>query len=93
MEKQNITLADSGQAFDQAIKSGRLSADSSATNYAGLYMYMYTQAGLDMFKHIETRVYLGSRPRQLTLAQRRRFDVLNQETRLNYGPKNGGHNG
>ncbi len=45
-------------AFDHAIDSGRLSARASDKNYAGHYMYMGNNAGLDMFKHIVTRQYL-----------------------------------
>jgi len=46
------------EAFEAAIESGRLSADRAAQNYAGAYMYMGTVAGIDQFKHIDTRRYL-----------------------------------
>ena len=52
------TWKDSKQAFNQAIRDGRLSVDRKADNYAGLYMYMGTEpSGLDQFKNIETRCY------------------------------------
>lgn len=46
------------EAFESAIDSGRLSADRAAPNFAGAYMYMGTVAGIDQFKHIDTRRYL-----------------------------------
>ncbi len=45
-------------AFNAAIKSGVLSIDSSAANYAGNYMYMGTVNNKDQFKNIITRKYL-----------------------------------
>ena len=45
-------------AFEYAIDTGRLSADKSASNYAGHYMYMGTWNGLDRFKNINTREYI-----------------------------------
>lgn len=45
-------------AFDGAIKAGRLSEDENADNYAGLYMYMGTQDGKDLFKHRQFRSYI-----------------------------------
>ncbi|MCH7764592.1 MAG: hypothetical protein IIB95_12790 [Candidatus Marinimicrobia bacterium] len=52
--------SESRSAFDLAIKSGRLSDDPNADNYAGSYMYMGKQDmrqdvedwGKDMFKNI-----------------------------------------
>ena len=52
------TFKDSDQAFQDAIDAGRLSANEADANYAGLYMYMGTWAGVDSFKHINTRQYL-----------------------------------
>ena len=55
---------DSEQAFNDAIASGRLSADRKAHNYAGHYMYMgpgrdkATGESADAFKHITTRQYI-----------------------------------
>ena len=62
MKNQNITLVNSDQAFDRAIASGRLSTDITDDNYAGDYMYMQTQDGVDQFKNRLTRVYLGYEP-------------------------------
>ena len=53
-----VTFKDSGQAFDEAIESGRLSDDRGSDKYAGEFMYMGTQNGVDMFKHTMTRRYL-----------------------------------
>jgi hypothetical protein len=50
----------SQQAFEEAIRAGRLSADPRSPVYAGNYMYMGTWELVDRFKHIETREYLGS---------------------------------
>ena len=55
-----MTFRNSVDAFNDAIAAGRLSADESAPNYAGHYMYMGTDAeGIDLFKHINTRRYLA----------------------------------
>ena len=62
LKNQNITLVNSDQAFDRAIASGRLSTDITDDNYAGDYMYMQTQDGVDQFKNRLTRVYLGYEP-------------------------------
>ena len=47
---------DSGLAFEQAIKEGRLSTNPAHVNYAGHFMHMGGKA----FKHIHTRKYLTS---------------------------------
>ena len=52
-----IEINDSREAFEDAIADGRLSECPEDDNYAGDYMYMYTQDGWDMFKHIVTRKY------------------------------------
>ena len=46
------------ESFEQAIRSGRLSENENATNYAGLYMYMGHSNSVALFKNIETRKYL-----------------------------------
>ena len=47
------------QAFENAIKEGRLSLDEESNNYAGDYMYMGKNSkGVDCFKHIHTRTYI-----------------------------------
>lgn len=47
-------------AFEGAIRSGRLSADEKAENFAGNFMFMgYAEGGKKaQFKHIDTREYL-----------------------------------
>ena len=45
-------------AFDKAISEGRLSSNKNHPRFAGDYMYMGTQNGTDMFKHIFTRQYI-----------------------------------
>ena len=59
------------EAFDHAIASHVLSADETADNYAGLFMYMRTETwpalgpgnrNVDWFKHADTREYLRSEP-------------------------------
>ena len=56
-----MTFRDPQEAFADAIKSGRLSADPKAENYAGHYMYMHTETTVrgDLFKHTLTRRYLS----------------------------------
>lgn len=44
--------------FLLAIKSGFLSNDKAAHNFAGKYMYMGIENGSYLFKHIDTRGYL-----------------------------------
>lgn len=55
---ENITFRNSDVAFDDAIQAGRLSADAAQANFAGNFMYMGTQGGVDLFKHTNTRQYL-----------------------------------
>ena len=52
------TFRDAQEAFQDAIDSGRLSANPRMGNYAGRYMYMGTYGNKDLFKHIDTRKYL-----------------------------------
>lgn len=54
----SFTYRDSETAFDDAIKTGRLSKIPSDANFAGNYMYMHTDAnGRDAFKNIMSRAY------------------------------------
>lgn len=53
------TFRDAQEAFADAIRDGRLSADPTTANFAGHYMYMGTWSGKDSFKHIDTRQYLN----------------------------------
>lgn len=61
MEKATgITFRDAEEAFNDAIKSGRLSASRFPANSAYRFMYMGTDAkGKDLFKNIDTREYLA----------------------------------
>ena len=45
-------------AFNRAIESGALNEKPSSDDYAGNYMYMYSNESGDFFKNIETRTYL-----------------------------------
>jgi|TARA_R110000824_G_scaffold101576_2_gene241256 hypothetical protein len=47
------------RSFDAAIKSGKLSENENAANYAGNYMYMYHENSAAIFKHIDTRELLS----------------------------------
>ena len=60
MNESQVTFWSSDDAFDFAIDTCRLSADPASPIYAGRYMYMGHKGGLAMFKHIETRQYLGA---------------------------------
>jgi hypothetical protein len=59
-----IVKSDVPAVFRQAIAEGRLSSQVMGrplANDAVDYMYMYTDAaGVDQFKHIDTRRYLAS---------------------------------
>lgn len=59
----NPKFKDPNEAFEQAIKEGRLSRNPKAKNYAGHYMYMGpTEDGKNnAFKHIVTRQYIDVR--------------------------------
>jgi len=46
------------RAFDGAIESGRLNTDKDSFRFAGSYMYMGCQGGIDQFKSIDYRLYL-----------------------------------
>ena len=56
---------DSQEAFEQAIREGRLSDDPKAENYAGRFMYMGTtptapgERPRDLFKDINSREYIN----------------------------------
>ncbi len=53
-----MTFKNSHEAFEHAIREGRLSTDKTQPNYAGNYMYMHTDPdGHDAFKNIDTRRY------------------------------------
>lgn len=46
------------RAFEQAIESGRLSANKGDDNFAGDYMFMGNYKSGDAFKHVLTRRYI-----------------------------------
>jgi len=52
-----ISFKDGQQAFNAAIKAGKLTTNESDSNYAGNYMYMHSERGMDFFKNRETRAY------------------------------------
>ncbi len=56
--KGTFDVKESKGTFSKAINEGRLSADPSARNYAGYFMYMFTLDGQDYFKNSLTRQYL-----------------------------------
>ncbi len=63
----NPVFKHSKQAFEEAIKAGRLSADPNSPLYAGNYEYMGTWTGRDAFKHSVTGKYLWTeKPRSLS---------------------------
>ena len=51
---------DAQAAFEDAIRAGVLSDHPDAPNYAGDYMYMYTEGESDGFKRRDTRQYVWS---------------------------------
>lgn len=57
---ERIQSKEPRQAFEDAIKAGRLSANPDDENYAGHYMYMgiATDGVKDAFKHRVTRQYI-----------------------------------
>ena len=54
-----ITVRDPEKAFADALASGRLTLEPGKTNTVFDYMYMYTEDGVDQFKHVMTRAYLA----------------------------------
>jgi len=54
---QNTARVESRQAFDRAVREGRLSVDVYADNYAGCYMYIGNRNGHDFFKNVVSRKY------------------------------------
>lgn len=59
------TVRDSHLAFNEAIERGLLSSRPGAFNYAGLFMYMFTDDdGVDQFKHRVSRQYLATETEQ-----------------------------
>ena len=63
MPNFNPHFRDSREAFENAIRLGRLSDSPASPKYAGRFMYMHSEhdgagAEVDSFKNIDTRQYL-----------------------------------
>ena len=64
MSEFNPHFRDTAEAFDNAIAEGKLSADPHSPVYAGTFMYMHSEQGVngfgvvDSFKHSITRKYI-----------------------------------
>ncbi len=64
MPEFNPHFRDTAEVFDNAIAGGKLSADPRSPVYAGKYMYMFSEQGvngfgtIDSFKHSITRKYI-----------------------------------
>lgn len=56
-----MTFRPHQEAFAEAIRTGRLSEDPGKRLWAGNYMYMGREHGVDLFKHVDTREYLPAR--------------------------------
>lgn len=57
MENQTNTA---NQAFEYAIRTGRLSEEEIRANYAGKFMFMgFDRYGKALFKNVVTREYLA----------------------------------
>ena len=51
-KEETMIWKDSKEAFEKAIRQGRLSSDGERANYAGNYMYMGTPEEEDMRNHV-----------------------------------------
>ena len=54
----STTFKEPNKVFDEAIEKGLLSTDEKKENFAGNYMYMYSQDNKDFFKNHITREYI-----------------------------------
>lgn len=54
---EKLNFIDPKKAFEEAINTGILSADETAQNFAGNFMYMHSRDGINYFKNIITRKY------------------------------------
>jgi hypothetical protein len=61
MHEPTLTFRDPHDAFEDAIRQGRLSGDPDSPLYAGEFMYMGTYNGVDAFQHVVSRRYLPVR--------------------------------
>ena len=57
--KAQIEFKDSQKCFDNAIEAGFLSTDKNDYFYAGNFMYMHSEEGVNYFKNIDTREYVS----------------------------------
>ena len=57
MNTEKLNFIDPPKAFEEAINTEILSADETARNFAGNFMYMYSRDGINYFKNINTRKY------------------------------------
>jgi hypothetical protein len=55
----DVELAEAEEAFKNAINKHLLSTVWGREDYAGNYMYMYSDNGKDFFKSIATRDYIS----------------------------------
>ena len=55
----NVEMTDPDEAFKNAIDKHLLSTVWGREDYAGNYMYMYSDNGKDFFKSIATRDYIS----------------------------------
>jgi hypothetical protein len=60
LKELNFETKNPRDCFEHAILFDHLSADKygSSLPYAGDYMYMYSEQGIDYFKNIATREYI-----------------------------------
>jgi hypothetical protein len=57
-QASSTTFKEPNKVFDEAIEKGLLSTDEKKENFAGNYMYMYSQDNKDFFKNHITREYI-----------------------------------
>ena len=57
--KENYSYRGSKEAFGNAMSQSYLSSNPTAPNFAGRFMYMYSNNDRDYFKNIETRLYIN----------------------------------
>jgi hypothetical protein len=65
----NPTFINPKEAFQQAIDKGILSPKESDQDFAGNFMYMYTQEEVNYFKNVVTRKYGHDRKTILEASQ------------------------
>ena len=61
---KNINTRDPQAAFGNAIEMGQLFTNKYLERFAGNYMYMHTESGMDYFKNKNTRKYIQVAIRQ-----------------------------